>query len=498
MSDEELRRLWQKQPMREPAMALPDVISVMKTKTSGLRLTLWARDLRELVVCVIVAAVFGFYYFKFPEPLARLGSLITVAGVIFVAWRLLYVRHKTPPAMPDASLVESLRAELKSVRAQSELLGSVLWWYLLPLAIGSVVFVWGLPTSIVFKIGFAAFTAALDGFIYWLNQQARSTQLLPVEAQLESLLNSAETGAPMDATQLADLRPIAVSMAAAEHARPVEFGVAFSQLAIYAEIGFVGIWFFSMLSLAIDYKQWKTNEQALQTSAQVIPIEEANRYSVEARKVVDLFNAGDYAGLQKLYSPAMAKAFPPKETVDFYTRLAAVGKIETFDGPVSKGHQGWIAFRLHGQHGDLTMSLALDADSKISGIYFERARLPFRNGGSLVRQIFSWQHLVWLVVAFAGGLLFTWLLWNMTKRAVGISAVGIHLNRGMNFMLWEEIKEVRTFRLLNVRSLWLIPETGPKMIMPWTSLERRAELRAAVEKFAPANHPVREYLGLLK
>jgi hypothetical protein len=470
----------------------------MKTKTTGLRLTLWARDLRELVACVLVAAVFGFYYFKFPETVARLGSLITVAAAIFVAWRLLRARRKTPPAPPGATLIESLRAELQAVRAQSELLGSILWWYLLPLAIGSVVFVWGLPSNMGFKIVFTAFTAALDGFIYWLNQHARSTQLRPVEAQLESLLNSAETGAPMDETQLADLRPIAISMAAAEHARPVEFAVAFSQLAIYAEIGFVGIWFFLMLSLAIDYKQRRTSQQASQTSAQAIPVEEANRYSVEARKVVDLFNAGDYAGLQKLYNPQMSRAFPPKETFDFYTRLAAIGKIETFDGPIGLGHQGWIAFRLHGQHGDLRMSLALDTEANISGIYFEPALDFSVNGESLVHQLFRWQHLVWLVVAFAGGLIFAWPLWIMTRGVVGISAVGIHLTRGLHLIVWDEIKEIRPLRVLNIRSLWLIKESGEKMIMPWTSLERHADLRAAVEKYAPVNHSLRDYLQLLK
>jgi len=498
MSDDELKRLWQEQPLKVAATAPTEVISAMKNKMTQLRIGLWGRDVRELAACVIVGVVFGFYYFKFREPVARLGSLITIAGSIFIAWRLLHVRRKTPPAGPGATLVESLRAELRAVRAQSKLLGSVLWWYLLPLAIGSVVFVWGLPANIGFKIVFAAFTAALDGFIYWLNQRARSTQLAPVEAQLESLLNSAETGAPMDQTQLADLRPIAISMAAAEHAKPVEFGVAFSQLAIYAEIGFVGIWFFSMLSLAIDNKNWKTSEQALETPVQVISIEEANRYSGVARKVVDLFNAGDYAALQKLYNPQMSQAFPPKETVDFYTRLAAIGNIEKLDGPIGRGRQGWIAFQLHGQHGDLRMSLALDSESKISGIYFERASRASVNGGSLIHQMCTPAHLVWLVIAFGGGLLFTWLLWKMTRRAVGVSAIGIHLNGGLQLIVWDEIKEVRPLRVLNIRSLWLIRETGEKMIMPWTSLGQRAEVRAAVDKFAPINHPVRQYLSLLK
>jgi len=51
---------------------------------------------------------------------------------------------------------------------------------------------------------------------------------------------------------------------------------------------------------------------------------------------------------------------------------------------------------------------------------------------------------------------------------------------------------------MNVRSLWLIKESGEKTIMPWTSLERHSDLKAAVECSAPANHPIRKYLSLLK
>ena len=89
---------------------------------------------------------------------------------------------------------------------------------------------------------------AVNAFIYWLNQRARSKQLLPVEAQLESLLHSAETGEPLDETHVANLRPIVLSMAAADQVKPAEFKVAFWQIAIYGEIGFVGIWFFWMLA----------------------------------------------------------------------------------------------------------------------------------------------------------------------------------------------------------------------------------------------------------
>jgi hypothetical protein len=500
MNDDELKKLWQQQPLREPAPSAAQLISAMQNKTTLLRRCLDARDLRELVVCAVLIIIFGCFYFTvYREPIPRVGDLIIIGSIIFIAWKLVYTRRTTPPAPPGATLVESLGAELKSVRAQSRLLGSVLWWYLLPGFIGLLVATWGLRIDLVTKIFCTLFFIAVDAFVYWLNQWARSKQLLPLEAQLESLLHSAETGEPLDQTHVASLRPIVLSMAAADQVKPVEFRVAFSQLAIYGVPAIVGIWFFLMLGLTVDNPDWKTEAQNPATFAETVRAEETNRYSVVARKLIDLLNTGDYAAVRSLYNPEMSQAFPPQKASEFFTGLAAqFGNIEKFDGPTGDGYRGWIEFRLHCQRGELTMSLALDADDKISGIYFKPAPKPPVNFKSFVLELFSWQHLLWLVPFFLAGLLYSWLLQKTTERAVGISTLGVHLHKGQNLILWDEIKEVKPLRILNIRSLWLIREAGEKTIMPWTSLERRSDLKAAVEGFAPANHPIRKYLSLLR
>jgi hypothetical protein len=507
MNDDELKKLWQQQPLRNPDPSAAQLVSAMQNKTTQLRRTLLARDVRELAACVFVGVIFGIYYFTQRAPVTRIGALITVAGAIFVACKILYARRKTPAAKPDATVVESLRAELDSVRAQSQLLGSILWWYLLPLALGTLVFVWGMPFggraftfgAIVFKIVFTLGTLALDVFIYRLNQRARSRQLLPVEAQLQSLLHSAQTGEPLDETNVANLRPIVLSMTSSAEVKPVEFKVDFWQLALWGEIGFIGIWFCLFLGLTLNNPDPKTNAQLPKTFAPSVHTEQTNRYSVVARKVIDLFNAGDYAAVQKLYNPDMSQAFPPKETADFYTRLTdQFGNIEKLAGPIGNGYQGWTAFQLYCQRGELTMSLALDSDDQIAGLYFKPASTHFANFKSFVLQLFSWRHLIWLVPFFLGGLSYSWLLQKPTERAVGISALGIHLDKGQNLILWDEITEVRPLRILNIRSLWLIRDSGEETLMRWSGLERHSDLKAAVENSAPPNHPIRKYLSLLR
>ncbi len=392
MNDDDLKKLWQQQPLREPPSAA-QLVSAMQKQTSQLRRIVDARDLRELVACGVVIIIFGCYaYFRHArQPVSRLGDLIVIGSAIYIACKLIYTRRATPPAPPGATTVESLRAELNAVRAQSRLLGSVLWWYLLPLFIGIVVMTWGgLPINnlasllggVLANILATLFFVAVYAFIYWLNQWARAKQLLPLEAQLESLLRSAETGEPLDETHVANLRPIVLSMAAADQAKPVEFKVSFWQIALWGEVGFVGIWFFGLL----------------------VP----------------------YAILKPL---AM---FDPE--------VLAFGHVRFFQSP----------------------------------------------------------HLAWIVPFFLAGLVYSWLLQKLTERAVGISNLGIHLHKGQNLILWDEIKEIQLLKVLNIRSLWLIRETGEKTIMPWTGLERHSDLKAAVERFAPANHPIRKYLSLLR
>jgi CubicO group peptidase (beta-lactamase class C family) len=383
MNDDELKKLWQQQPLRDPAPSPAQVVSAMQSKTTVLRRCLDARDFRELVACAVIVIIFGVFYFTaYRAPISRLGDLIVIGSSIFIAWKIVHARRTNPPAPPGATIVESLRAELNSVRTQSQLLGSILWWYLLPLGIGILVCTWGSPGGgLAYHIGYTIFVIALYAFIYWLNQRARARQLLPVEAQLESLIHSAQTGEPLNETHVANLRPIVLSMAAANRVKPVEFKVAFWQIALFGEIGFVGIWLAWTLSLAVD---------------------KIHRY--------------------------------PR------------------------------------------------------GIAFT----------DFVAQIFGWQHLVWVVPFFLAGLLYSWLIQKTTERAVGISSLGVHLCKGQNLILWDEIKDFRPLRILHVRNLWLIRESGEKTLMHWTPLERHSDLNAAVQSFAPPNHAIRKCLSLLK
>lgn len=370
MNDDALKQMWQGQRF-ETLPALPDAaqIAAMKTRMKDFDQTISGRDYVEVAACIFIVGWFGWdLLFRNNSTLTQAGCVVLIVSAVFIAWKLIGSKRRIPKAKPSAPIFEAVKVELQKVENQIGLLKSVAWWYLLPLLVGVMMCSWGGSGNVPSKLVYSAFVLALYAFIYWLNQRAVRNNLLPLKRELASLLHSAETGEPFDQTQLANLRRVAFSMTAAEQVKPVEFKVAFWQLAIYGVPGIVGIWFFGVLGLT--------------------------------------------------------------------------------EGNVS------------------------------------RMLVP--------------RYLLWGVLSFLGGLVYTWLIQKTVKRAVGISTLGIHLQNGMNLLLWDEIKEVRPFRFLNVQNLDLIKESGEKTRMHWTPLERHSDVKAAVEKFAPANHPIRQYLSQLR
>lgn len=370
MNDDALKKLWQEQNFRSlPALSDEAQIAAMKSRMKGFDKTISGRDYGEVAACIFIIFFFGWnLIFKNNSLLTQAGCVVLIVSAVFIGLKLIVSKRRLPKAKPDAPTFDAVRIELQKVENQIGLLKSVAWWYLLPLFVGVMLHFWGSPTNIGSKLGYTVFVFALFAFIYWLNQRAVKTTLLPLKRELASLLHSAETGEPLDEKNIASLRRIARSMRTADQVKPAEFKVAFWQLAIYGVPGIVGIWFFWMLG---------------------------------------------------------------------------------------------------------------------------------QTKGNFIR-MFDWQHLLWGGVSFAGGLLYTWLIQKTVRRAVGISTLGIHLQNGNSLILWDEIKEVRPYRFLNIRNLWLITESGEKLRMHWTPLERHADLKTAVEKLSPANHPIRQYLPLLR
>ena len=186
--------LWQEQPT-EPMKMPPEE---MRKKLDRLQRTVYWRNLREYVAVAIVVAAFGYYTWKFPDPFMRLGSGLTIAGALYVA----YMIHRkasarvTPLDMALNSCVDFYKLELER---QRDALRSVWSWYLLPFVPGMSVFLFGMfhlayiasstgqphvMSRVTFFFGAIAVFAGIVFFAVWkLNQWAA----MKLEKQINKL-----------------------------------------------------------------------------------------------------------------------------------------------------------------------------------------------------------------------------------------------------------------------------------------------------------------------
>lgn len=109
---------------------------------------------------------------------------------------------------------------------------------------------------------------------------------------------------------------------------------------------------------------------ALTSFAQTIFAQTTEAYTKVANHLVELINSADYSGVEKLFNKEMSQALPLDKTTKFFTGLTAqYGKLQKMDAP--KRNTDATVFPVHCEQGMLDMTLALDDENKIAGLYFK-------------------------------------------------------------------------------------------------------------------------------
>lgn len=131
--------LWQSQPT-EPQKIAPEDFHRKMRKFE--RKIAW-RNIREYVAGALVAVIFGYYTFKFPTLLVRVGCVLIIAGVSYVMYEL-HRRASAEPVSGELGLRSCAEFQHWQLVRQRDALRSVWSWYLLPFIPGMCVFLCGL------------------------------------------------------------------------------------------------------------------------------------------------------------------------------------------------------------------------------------------------------------------------------------------------------------------------------------------------------------------
>ena len=191
MNASELENIWNEQGAIKPdPKDIAKIATAVRSGDRKFRRTIWWRDLREIGTALILAAVFG--------NVGQTGfRWIAVASCLFVAGFIIRSRVGEKFRAGQASVADQVQQMIRGTETQIRLLRSVVWWYLLPCAIGTVAIVLDrayahdrLPRRVDpfhLPIFFVTMIMLAIG-VYWLNQRAVRKHLEPRRASLRQML----------------------------------------------------------------------------------------------------------------------------------------------------------------------------------------------------------------------------------------------------------------------------------------------------------------------
>jgi hypothetical protein len=177
-----------------PASELEQLLSGVQQQCAGMERTVHGRDVREIVVSVIIVAIFAAMWPNFrTEPVTSLGIGLIILGAVLIIGVLLWSR-KPAPLPFDATVLECSRNRLAWIDGQIRLLQNVVWWYVGPLTTGLLLFAWGRAGGdpVGFVVPGAFFLAVGAGVVY-LNRWAVRCSLQPIREDLVRLIETLES-----------------------------------------------------------------------------------------------------------------------------------------------------------------------------------------------------------------------------------------------------------------------------------------------------------------
>jgi hypothetical protein len=194
MNFEDLQKTWQTQAPGATVTINADLLlrEVRHNQRHFWSVIFW-RDAREVVVCVLLVAFFGWRARRDHDWTLYLLALAALSvGSFMVADR---VRQRRKSPLASDSLKGCVESSLAQVNHQIWLLKNIFWWYLLPFvaALGVSLCVsawrsWQQRFNASFGLGLAAGICALIIWgVYKLNQYAVRKGLEPRRRELEAL-----------------------------------------------------------------------------------------------------------------------------------------------------------------------------------------------------------------------------------------------------------------------------------------------------------------------
>jgi hypothetical protein len=90
----------------------------------------------EIGACFMVIAIFALFAWMVPDPVAKAGHALIVAGAAWVAWFLRTQRRARPVMPADLDFAHTVSFHEGMLARAARLSRTYLWWYIVPLSVG--------------------------------------------------------------------------------------------------------------------------------------------------------------------------------------------------------------------------------------------------------------------------------------------------------------------------------------------------------------------------
>jgi hypothetical protein len=134
----DMKDVWQSQAGEPIKMSSAE----LRQRSQKLNKKVVRRNIREYLAAAVVVVLFGYYFWRSPDLLLRLGSFLTIAGALYYGYQL-HARGSArimPPEMARETCLEFHRKELER---QRDLVRTVWSWAILPIVPGVIIFMLG-------------------------------------------------------------------------------------------------------------------------------------------------------------------------------------------------------------------------------------------------------------------------------------------------------------------------------------------------------------------
>ena len=203
MRFDDLQAKWQAQdPANRFNIDAKQLLNEVRRNHRALDLQLWWRDINEIAAAFLITCVFT----TLAVLMSEWSLLVCAAGSLFVGAFFIRdrVKQQRRRSAVEDTLLSTVDASLAQVQHQIALLRNVLWWYLLPLVPGMVLFLvsasWqsrgnGLAEQLVIAV-VGLICAVAFWQVYRANLREVERTLVPRRIELEELRASLEASLP--------------------------------------------------------------------------------------------------------------------------------------------------------------------------------------------------------------------------------------------------------------------------------------------------------------